>query len=142
MSNIVIDSFKEEFAFLSNFYPSVIYIDGKRYASVEHAYQAAKTDDPVAKEEIRTASTAGIAKKLGKHVSLRKDWESVKIDVMRQLLMQKFEDKLLRSMLIATEDARLVEGNYWGDTCWGVCNGRGENWLGRLLMEVRESIKV
>ena len=71
---------------------------------------------------------------------LRPDWEEVKVQVMRELLYAKFSEEPLRGMLKATGDQHLEEGNNWGDTFWGVCRGRGENWLGKLLMEVRASI--
>jgi len=60
---------------------------------------------------------------------------------MLDLVRKKFENPLLRAMLLATEDAVLVEGNTWNDTFWGVCRGRGENWLGRILMQVREECR-
>ena len=73
---------------------------------------------------------------------MRPDWESVKIDFMRYLVWNKFsthEDLKLR--LLDTADAELIEGNNWGDAFWGVCNGRGQNWLGRILMETREKLR-
>ena len=61
---------------------------------------------------------------------------------MKILLRQKFGDAWLRAKLLATGDAELIEGNYWHDTFWGMCNGKGENHLGRLLMEVRSELRV
>lgn len=90
---------------------------------------------------IREAATPGQAKKLGQGVSLRPDWESVKVDLMRTFVRKKFENPFLRPLLLATGDAELVEGNTWNDTFWGVCRGRGQNWLGRILMEVRDEIR-
>jgi len=133
----VIDSFRGDFGFLSNFYEASIWVDKLQYRSVEHAYQAAKASDPSARELIRNAKRPGDAKRLGKAVQLPPDWEARKVDLMRDCLRQKFSNPLLRSLLLATGDAMLVEGNTWNDTFWGVCRGRGENWLGRLLMEVR-----
>lgn len=135
---VIIDSFRGDFGFLSNFYESSVWVDGLQYRSVEHAYQAAKATDPSAREVIRNAKRPGEAKRLGKAVQLPPDWETRKVEVMRGLLRQKFNNPLLRALLLATGDAELVEGNTWNDTFWGVCRGRGENWLGRLLMEVRE----
>jgi len=139
-NKIVIDSFRDEFAFLSNFYESVIYVDGQKYQSVEHAYQASKTLDPFSKKLIREAKTPSQAKKLGKSVKLRPDWESVKIDLMKSFIVKKFENPFLRPLLLETGDAELVEGNTWGDKFWGVCKGEGHNWLGKLLMQVRLEI--
>jgi ribA/ribD-fused uncharacterized protein len=136
-----IDRFIGMFAFLSNFYTSTIYVDGKSYASVEHAYQAFKTLDPVQHETIRNAKTPGEAKKLGRAIPLRKDWETVKVDLMKDFVHRKFENPFLREMLLATDEADLVEGNHWNDTFWGVCRGVGQNWLGRILMDERASIQ-
>jgi len=137
-----IDRFVGEHAFLSNFYPSSIWIDGRQYQTCEHAYQASKTLVDSEHEVIRGAKTAGEAKKLGRSVNLRRDWESVKVDLMRKFVRLKFENPLLRELLLATGDAELIEGNHWNDTCWGVCRGTGQNWLGKILQEVREGITV
>lgn len=140
-SRPVIDSFRGDFGFLSNFHEATIYVDGARYRSVEHAYQAYKTLDPWSRRLIREAPTPGQAKKLGQGVQLRGDWEAVKVDLMRTFVKKKFENPFLRPLLLATGDAELVEGNTWNDTFWGVCRGTGQNWLGKILMEVRETIR-
>lgn len=137
----VIDSFRFEFGFLSNFHEASIWVDGERYKSAEHAYQAAKASDPTTKRLIREAKSPGIAKKLGHAVQLPADWEQRKLDVMRDLIRRKFENPLLRAMLLATEDATLIEGNTWNDTFYGVCKGVGQNWLGRIIMEVRDECR-
>jgi ribA/ribD-fused uncharacterized protein len=139
---IHINRFVEEFAFLSNFYPSTVYVDGKKYDTVEHAYQAMKTKDPAARETIRMAATPGVAKRLGRCVGLRPDWEDVKVETMRGLVRQKFENPFLRPQLMATEGAMLTEGNHWNDTFWGVCKGKGRNMLGQILMEIRDEIAL
>jgi ribA/ribD-fused uncharacterized protein len=137
-----IDSFRGDFGFLSNFYESSIWLDGDRYPSVEHAYQAAKSGDATTKKMIREAKTPGIAKRLGQSCQLSGDWETRKVLVMRTLVREKFKNPLLRSLLLATENATLVEGNTWNDRFWGVCRGSGQNWLGKILMEVREECKL
>ena len=130
-----IDRFEGEYRFLSNFF---IEPDGTH---VEGEYQAAKcanASDAVMFLELSPAS----AKRFGKTVKLRKDWEDVKVPVMRKLVLSKFDDSLeLAQRLIATGDAELVEGNWWGDTFWGVCRGEGRNELGKILMDVREIMK-
>lgn len=136
-----IDSFRGDFGFLSNFYKSSIWYENERYASVEHAYQAAKSSDPETKKMIREAKTPGIAKRLGKSCQLAPDWESRSEKIMRDLIKLKFENPLLRAMLLATEDAELIEGNTWNDTRWGVCRGVGQNLLGKILMEERTAIR-
>lgn len=125
-----IESFSDVYAFLSNFYVHNGW-------SVEHHFQAAKTDDPEWKAMILAAPTPGLAKKLGRRAPLLPTWEEKKIDVMRTLLYVKFQDIALRRQLLATGNAKLIEGNTWGDKFWGEVNGGGMNWLGRLLMEVR-----
>ncbi|MBL8796305.1 MAG: NADAR family protein [Planctomycetia bacterium] len=132
-----IDSFSGEYRWLSNFYPSAVELDRVVYASVEHAFQAAKTLDREERLTIQLSASAGRAKRLGRKVKLRKDWESVKVEVMRGLLRKKFADPDLGRMLLATGDSPLIEGNTWNDCFWGVCGGVGKNWLGRLLMEIR-----
>lgn len=137
----VIDSFRHEFGFLSNFHEASIWIDGERYRTVEHAYQAAKAHNEEVRCLIRNARTPGIAKKLGYSCKLPSDWDVKKIDIMRGFVREKFQNPLLRAMLLATEDALLVEGNTWNDTTWGVCRGEGQNWLGKILMEIREECR-
>lgn len=138
-----INRFEEEHAFLSNFFPSTVRFDGTSWPTVEHAFQAAKTNDPEERNWIRNAGTPGVAKRRGRSVKLRKDWESVKLDVMRELLRSKFSDPTLRRMLLDTGDSPLLEGNMWNDRFWGVClkTGKGQNHLGGLLMSLREELR-
>ena len=134
-----IDSFSGTWGFLSNFAPCDVWLDGVKYTSVEIAYQAAKTLILKQREKfLLNGVTPAMAKKMGRGLKLRPDWEEVKVGIMRDLLMQKFNPTILRRKLIATFQAELIEGNFWGDTFWGVCRGVGENWLGKLLMEVRK----
>jgi ribA/ribD-fused uncharacterized protein len=137
----IIDSFDSKYAFLSNFFPCIIEFDGNDFPSVEHAFQAAKTRDKQEQFKIWQAATPGKAKREGRKVTLREDWEEIKRDYMKEFIHQKFQDEALRKMLLATGDAELIEGNYWNDTYWGVCNGVGQNWLGKILMEERRRIK-
>lgn len=138
---MTIDNFRDKYAFLSNFYQTPIWVDGECYPSVEHAFQAAKTHNQGDKKAIREAYTASTAKKIGRSVTLRDDWEAVKDGVMFELLCAKFSsERWLADMLVETGSERLVEGNHWNDTYWGVCNGVGQNKLGELLMLVRSLI--
>lgn len=123
--------------FLSNFYPSTIILNGKKYPTVEHAYQSSKTLDVETIDLIRRSSTPGDAKKLGRAVILRKDWNDVKLDIMRNLIYKKFENPFLRHMLLQTRNHELINENRWNDKFFGVTNGVGENWLGKILQEVR-----
>lgn len=137
-----IERFVAHNAFLSNFYDSTVYVDRKRYATVEHAYQAAKTNDEESKRLIREAKTPAIAKKLGRAVKIRDDWDAIKIEVMTDLVRKKFESPFLAAMLLETGTRDIIEVNYWNDRFWGVCKGVGENWLGKILMQVREEIRA
>lgn len=136
-----IHRFDGPYRFLSNFYPADIFYDYHKYKSVEHAYQASKTFSNEQRFKIEVAPTAAAAKQLGQHVSLRPNWDILRLPIMESLIRQKFAIPALRTLLIDTRDAEIVEGNWWHDTYWGVCNGKGLNHLGRLLMLVREELK-
>lgn len=137
----IIESFTGNNRFLSNFFPVQVEFDRKFYPSVEHAYQAAKTENLRDRDYIATLRTAADAKHYGKIVVLRSDWESVKLGIMKDLLRKKFSSSKMKGLLLATGDTELVEGNWWGDTFWGKCRGVGKNWLGVLLMEIRLELK-
>jgi ribA/ribD-fused uncharacterized protein len=137
-----IDSFSSEFHFLSNFHTSYILYDGIVWPTVEHAYQAMKTLDENQRMNILEANSPSEAKKLGRCVTMRVDWDDIKLEIMEELVREKFESKpKLAEKLLATEDIEIVEGNTWGDKFWGVCNGEGENHLGKILMKIRDEIK-
>lgn len=135
-----IDSFEGEYGFLSNFYPLSIEYEGHIYNSSEHAYQAYKTIDPKKRLHIASAHSAFEAKRRGNAVEIRKDWDNVKVEIMRGILKEKFKHPEMKQKLIDTGTAELIEGNWWGDTFWGTCNGKGQNWLGKLLMEIRKEL--
>lgn len=140
----VIDSFTGDYKFLSNFQPGEVFLDRLPYPSVEHAYQAAKTVNSEEREPIRLlfGYQAGLAKRMGRKLTVRPDWDKVKFDIMTDLVHQKFNlHPMLRDKLLATGDATLIEGNHWNDTVWGVCNGVGTNWLGQILMHVRAELR-
>lgn len=133
--------FQGENRWLSNFWPCTVDLDGMIFSSTEAAYVAAKTKCMDTRRKIQALEKPGDAKKLGRSLHLREDWDDVKLDVMRGLLRQKFaHGTALGNKLIATGDCLIVEGNTWGDTFWGVCRGRGENHLGRLIMEIRREL--
>lgn len=137
-----IDCFDGEYAFLSNFYDSPIEKDGIVYPTNEHFFQAMKTLDNEERKKIAAAETPGKAKRMGRNVKLRPDWEQSKFQIMKEGLTLKFLcHKDLAEKLVATGDAWLIEGNWWGDTYWGVCNGVGHNMLGNLLMEIRGDLR-
>jgi len=139
-----ITSFYGEHRFLSNFFMIPVTLDGVEYPSTEHAFQAAKTLDSKEREKVRKAPTCGKAKRMGRTVTLRADWDQIRLGIMKDLVRQKFSAKTYPDMaekLLATGEAVLVEGNTWRDTFWGVCDGKGENHLGKILMEVREELR-
>jgi len=137
----MIDLFRGDNFFLSNFYPCTITVSKEIYPSVEHAYQALKSTNPKIRLPFQNPElTPGKAKRMGKDIILRKDWELIKINIMHTLVLKKFKDKGLARKLINTYPDELVEGNPWGDTFWGVSNGKGENNLGKILMSVRSSL--
>jgi hypothetical protein len=138
--NTQIKGFGGQYRFLSNFYPCVLQLDGLEFPTLEHAYQASKVV-VLPSRKLFQHGTPGQAKRLGNGITLRPDWEEVKIDVMLSLLRQKFAQEPLKQMLLETGDAYLEETNSWGDIFWGVYNEMGQNWLGKLLMQVREELQ-
>ena len=131
------------FSFLSNMYPCRVYYGGIEYPSSEHAYQAAKSTSETEQLEIRSAETPQVAKKLGRGVkNLRPDWDSVKIGIMERIVFDKFNRNVdLRNALLATKGFELIEGNWWKDTFWGICDGKGDNHMGKVLMKVRDKLE-
>ncbi len=134
-----ITEFRGEYAFLSNFYEAEIYCWGFKYRNAEAAFQAMKNP-------LRAAMFEGVdgktAKKLGRTVELRKDWDELKENYMFTVCLAKFTQNYeLGERLLATCDKLLIEGNTWGDTEWGICDGVGKNLLGKILMRVRDIIK-
>ena len=134
--------FKDEYDFLSNFAPCEVVYENVIYPTVEHAYQAAKSLDLKQRDIIRQLTYPGQAKRYGKKwIDIRPDWDKVKVGVMTQLLLQKFAQSFYWEKLNATGDLYIEETNTWGDTFWGVCDGKGQNVLGNILMEIRSWMK-
>ena len=142
----MIYKFADKYYFLSNFYYSPFVFRGKEYKTVEHAYQAFKTKNIDEHEWIRNAPTPEKAKYFGKKIKMRDDWDNIKYKVMSKLVEEKFKNEDLKKMLLETGNEVLVEGNYWHDNIWGNCkcekckNIEGLNWLGEILMKVRDDI--
>lgn len=152
-----INSFRGRFVFLSNFYPCKIEHKGITYPSVEHYYVALKVTGmqfidgvyytaPDFRELVARILDAGDVKKLGRRVKVRSDWDDKKLDFMEWGIREKFKDPNLSEMLLSTGDLELIEGNDWHDVWWGQCScpkcrGGGQNYLGRILMKVREELK-
>lgn len=137
-----ISGFTGRYQFLSNFHESPVTLDGSTYVTVEAAYQAAKTLDPELRTKIRLEETPGRAKRLGRKADMRPDWNSIRYGVMLELVRQKFVvHPDLARRLLDTGNATIVETNHWNDTTWGVCDGEGENWMGQILMAVRQELR-
>ncbi|MBU9728623.1 nicotinate (nicotinamide) nucleotide adenylyltransferase [Diplocloster modestus] len=139
-----IERFREEYDFLSNFYPAQVEYQGLLYENTEAAFQAQKcrTDE---EKTCFCGLPPNMAKKLGRQVELRDNWEEVKVGLMEEIVRAKFfQNPDLGKRLLATGEIPLVEGNTWGDTCWGVDTrtGRGENHLGRILMKIRAELAI
>lgn len=141
-----ITAFTGAHRFLSNFYPAVVEYEGMRFATVEHAYQAAKFNDRKSRRIIQEQPTPGAAKRAGRRIGdIRTDWNAVKNGIMRELVNVKFENGVLRHKLVETLPATLIEGNTWHDNYWGWCFCREcsalphRNMLGVILTEVRSA---
>ena len=139
-----INEFRGDYAFLSNFYPAPVSYMGQTYANNEAAFQAQKTLS--AREQrkfcIFRMHNPSDAKKLGRDLTLRPDWEKVKVRLMYEICMCKFmQNPELRDKLLATGESTLIEGNNWGDYFWGKVNNCGENQLGIILMDVRAKLQ-
>lgn len=134
-----IDSFRGEYHFLSNFYETPVCVYGIKYPNAEAAFQAQKCVLPEEAEAFKTMSPQ-MAKRYGRMVQLKPNWEQIKDSVMLTVVRAKFKNPVLKDLLLNTGAAELIEGNCWGDTYWGVCNGKGKNRLGEILMTVRTEI--
>ncbi|WP_431881705.1 NADAR family protein [Micromonospora chalcea] len=147
----VINTFKDRWAFLSNFHPAPLRWEGIHYPTSEHAFNAGKTLDRGRRLWIAGASSPWVAKQRGRQVPLRPGWDvEVRYQVMAEVLKAKFTAHPGRvDALLSTGNADLIEGNKWCDTHWGRCFcardghlGVGENHLGRLLMELRAELRA
>ncbi|MBE5951822.1 MAG: NADAR family protein [Lachnospiraceae bacterium] len=142
----MIAGFRNEYYFLSNFYICNINYNGKTYQSAEAAFQAQKSLDENIQWQF-TGLSPRDARTQGKRVPLRPDWEEVKEDIMKEILIIKFSKPELKEKLLETGDEFLEETNGWHDNHWGNCNCErcrnipGKNMLGNLLMDVRKNFQ-
>ena len=143
-----ISEFRGKYAFLSNFWRGEVEVPefgGRAFKgpSAEHVYQAMKAERIDSAFEVLSARTPGQAKRAGRRVRMRKDWDQIRIAAMHEVLKAKFaRGSELAGHLLSTGEADLREGNSWGDDFWGVCSNEGQNWLGRLLMLRRSELAV
>lgn len=149
----VVAPFIEEFSFLSNFQlmPGKMTFMGFDVLTAEHAYQMMKTADlndrawialqPTAYKAKQAGSPKGLA---GRKITIRSDWEIVKVYIMEQVVRAKFfQHAGLAKMLLMTDERPLVEMNWWGDNIWGWCRkkGGGTNFLGHILEAIRQELR-
>lgn len=134
-----IDCFDGKYAFLSNFHDAPITYGGIAYLNSEAAYQAQK--DPTQALAFKHLPP-GKAKRLGDKVTKVENWHEIKYSHMLEIVRQKFhQNPRLATYLTQTGSRELIEGNYWNDRYWGVCDGKGENNLGKILMQVRQELQ-
>ena len=143
----LIDKFDGKYDFLSNFYEREFTMDGITYKTAEHAFQSVKAKDAKEAQKVREAATPGKAKRLGRKVTLIDHWNELRVDYMTDIIRSKFGSDLeMQRKLRDTEDAILIEGNYWHDNFWGSCSCEkcrdipGQNHLGEILMSVRKDL--
>ncbi|MCC5611547.1 NADAR family protein [Nostoc sp. CHAB 5834] len=141
VSNTEIKGFFGRYRFLSNFHVSNVVVDGLCYPSSENAYMAEKTEDMALKVLLSKTTEPFAAKKIGRSLKLIPNWDDKRLAAMLKVLTMKFMDPELRQMLLDTGDRYLEETNNWGDRFWGV-DGTGLNMLGRLLMILRDNIRL
>ena len=145
---MVINSFCDQYRFLSNFHQCPVTYDGLTYPNAEAAFQAQKCADPAGRIRYTQIKNPVIAKRLGRHEILPTDWDATCVDIMNAILHQKFANPELAQLLLATGDAYLEEGNHWHDNRWGRCTcdkcrtKDGQNWLGKILMNIRDELSA
>ena len=139
----MIEHFDNIYFFLTNFHRSPVEYKGKIYPTAEHLFQALKTKNKKVRNNIRRASSPGEAKKLGRTIRLRDDWEEVKDKLMFMVVRLKFLQNPKLNILLKNTKGDLIEGNCWHDNYWGDClcykckKIKGHNQLGKTLMKVR-----
>jgi ribA/ribD-fused uncharacterized protein len=134
---------KDEYGCFSNFAPYGFMVEGTWWPTSEHYFQAAKFSDEALAKKIRLAPSPMIAVALGrdKAYPLRTDWNTIKDDIMREAVRQKFmQNHEIAVILLSTGNEALVEATS-DDYYWGCgAEGTGANVLGKILMEVREEL--
>lgn len=139
----MIQRFRGKYSFLSNFAACPMIYEGINYPTAEHAFQAAKFEDEKTKRHIADLNTPVEAKRYGRIAGPpRKGWGTLRLQVMEEILRIKFSKEAFKDSLLRTGDEELIEGNDWGDKFWGVSDGEGSNYLGKLLMKIRDEMKV
>lgn len=138
----MINLLQKENRFLSNFHPAKFTYGNINWCSVEHAYQSLKFTGEKFDEAYKLTNPYDIKKFANENkIHVSQDFHSIKIKLMYELVREKFiQNPDLKQKLLDTNNQELIEGNTWNDTFWGVCNGQGQNWLGKILMLVRSEL--
>jgi ribA/ribD-fused uncharacterized protein len=137
----MINNFRGKYFFLSNFYECEVTFEGITYQNTEAAFHAQKTLNVEERKKFATLNPSE-AKKAGRKLNLRSDWEVIKTRVMYDVCKAKFlQNPELKKKLLETGTEYLEEGNDWGDYFWGTVNGVGENRLGYILMQIRDELR-
>lgn len=132
--------FRNEYWFLSNMYPCKIRVNGLEFECAEACFQSFKTEDKEARKAFQKINGFE-AKKLGRKVNLRSDWNKIRLEVMFRVVNAKFRQNPELYKLLKKVDGLIVEDNTWNDRFWGKCNGVGQNNLGVILMAIRDCKK-
>ena len=136
-----ITEFRREFWFLSNFSECKIEFNGMIFDNVEAAFQACKCPKLEQMKQFQGLSGKE-ARALGRKISpIRANWEEIKGETMQKILIKKFKDPKLAQKLLDTGDRHISHVNKWGDTYFGVCNGKGSDYLGKILLGIRKQLK-
>lgn len=149
----------------SNLFRREISLDGVAYPTVEHAYQSLKPRDERVRDWLLAAPSPSLValtahvlpsdevdpglvmgrvadSLLGFHT--RPGWSRLRYPWMMHCLQAKFNQHAdLQQILLSTESAEIVEAGRIDDDAgrrWGIVNGRGQNYLGRMLMRVRAEL--
>lgn len=138
----MISEFKDEHFFLSNFFICSVTYNGATYSNNEACFQAQKTLDIKQRKQFESLDPLE-ARELGKKITIRPDWDSVKDQIMKEICQAKFDrNPELKESLVLTGHAPIIENNNWEDTYWGVVDGKGLNKLGKILMEIRDGYQT
>lgn len=132
-----------EYRFLSNFHicPNLVEFDNMMFKTSEHAFVAAKTTNMTIRNQVQQIDTPSEARKFGRVLDIRPNWDDIKFGVMYQIVKSKFSrNQTLRMKLLETKSLWLEETNTWRDKTWGVCCNEGDNMLGYILMIVRSEL--
>ena len=134
-----------KYGFLSGFCRCTLKIEWKGeifdFTCIDEAYNARRTFDIDVQKTFQSIGPREATRK-ARDMKRRPGWRSARVEIMTNLVREKFrQNEGLAILLLNTGDAHLENTNRWGDKFWGVCDGEGQNNLGKILMEVRDEMK-